>query len=179
MDSLDLSSSSDSSDSPFDTPESLSDWCSRRFWSSVFLAFLFTSLPRGSWQRLWRVLLLGSGVWYTGAMWGGEQLVSEGVLTPGIGFPALHERLVRAGRLFPLEDRFAKAAAYADASVAIDPAVALADFDYALRFDPYAPDLLQAKVWFLLSTGQREQAEQAAHTLYATEGCIDCWLLKQ
>ncbi len=101
------------------------------------------------------------------------------MLTPGIAFPVLHERLVKAGRLFPLEDRFAKAAAYADASVAIDPAVALADFDYALQFDPYAPDLLQAKVWFLLKTGQREQAEQAARILYATEGCIDCWLIKQ
>ena len=89
--------------------------------------------------------------------------------------------ILLAGDTFPLEDRLFKNAAYLDihASAYIDPKIALLDIDRALHQDPYAPDLLEAKIWFSLRAGDHATAQTAADLLQRTEGCIDCWVQKQ
>ena len=86
-----------------------------------------------------------------------------------------------AATIFPFDDRFHKQAAYVDfaLSAQVDPVIALEDIDHALRYDPYAPDVLQAKIWFSLKAGKQAEAQEAAGILWRTEGCIDCWMKKQ
>ncbi len=147
----------------------------------VCSVFLCTCLPRGSWSRLWRALLLIAGVWYAGASLWAEQLNATGWLVPGLEYVTLRHIILLAGDTFPLEDRLFKNAAYLDihAAAYIDPKMALADIDRALHQDPYGPDLLEAKIWFSLRAGDVAQAQQAADILWRTEGCIDCWMQKQ
>lgn len=181
LESLDSSASEFSEDLLSDLPHRWSDLFSYRFWVSACSAFLFTSLPRGSYSRLWRALLLVAGVWYAGASCIAEQLITTAKTTLGAQYDTVRKELLIAQHIFPLEDRMTKAAAYASMSAAnlIPDKDVVDDIEQALAYDPYAPDLLQGLMWFQLRVGKRPEAEKTAQILWATEGCIDCWLKVQ
>lgn len=86
--------------------------------------------------------------------------------------------MAAASDIFPFQVEFYRNPAYLDAWVSndIDPNVALHDIDRALSVDPYAPDILYMKMWFLFKTGDLEGEKAVAEVLWRTEGCLDCWI---
>lgn len=149
------------------SPSALLSW---RFWLSACGVFLSIFLPLQQWQGLWRGGLLATGLIAATAYGSAEQQHSSGYSAPG-EFATKRAMLLESARLFPFETRFAKGAAYLDffVSTAIEPTLALADLRLALASDPYAPDLLNAQLFFALRAGQRELAQHSLALLLQTE----------
>lgn len=107
--------------------------------------------------------------------------MSGTMLTSGVTYETLHDRLLLGSSIFPLDERFSKALAYTDIGAIehIPLEGVFVDLGYALRDDPYAPDLLQAYMWVALKLNKQSAAQWAAERLQRTEGCIDCWMKRQ
>lgn len=80
-------------------------------------------------------------------------------------------QLIEAAQRFPFDDRFWKGPVYLDfyAAPYLDPHVAVADIQSALREDPYAPDLLNAMVFFSIRLEDIPAAQKALNLFMATE----------
>ena len=117
-----------------------------RFWppqSRQCLASRSTCLPRRFWRLSWRVTLLLATVVYSGAWLWAEVLGSRAVILGSN--PEIHiERLEQAAEIFPLEHsvRERPAREMIRLRAVIPPQYIIPEIDAALRYDPYAADLL-------------------------------------
>lgn len=93
-------------------------------------------------------------------------------------FATAHEAMLAAAQIFPLGEEFSKKPAYLDfwAAQHIDPRIGMADCEYALRYDPWAPDLLRGLAVFAARAHQPQIAREAFARFAKTEGCVDCQL---
>ena len=120
---------------------------------------------------MWRGALLVASLLYGAALLKAEIDHTEGYSSTG-DFWVKRQALFDAAHQFPFDDRFWKGPIYLDflGVGSIDPKIALADIEWALHSDPYAPDLLNAKVFFGLHAGDLAAAQEALTRFMNTEG---------